>query len=158
MDERGVDWKEQSPAAIIGTQVEQKSALKQKQQQDQQKRWYTLPYHGYEVISAVSHLCMYWNLSWSWMNKKKSIKCRLGPLDCQSIHLWCVALSEIYIFTCLQLCWSALLESPNHLKTNQQSKMNLQLLPTDNSYESKQSFAFESHDQHITTEMNVWFA
>ena len=27
MDERGVDWKEQSPAAIIGTQVEQKSAL-----------------------------------------------------------------------------------------------------------------------------------
>lgn len=92
------------------------------------------------------------------MSKKKSKKYKSWAQVCQPIYLWCVALSEINIFTCLQLCWSALLESPNHLKTNQQSKMNLQLLSTDNSYESKQSFAFESHDQHITTEMNVWFA
>ena len=47
------------------------------------------------------------------------------------------ALSRIYILTCLQLCWSALLESPNDLKTNQQTKMNIQVLSKGTSYESK---------------------
>ena len=48
------------------------------------------------------------------------------------------ALSRIYILTCLQLCWSALLESPNDLKTNQLAKMNIQVLSKGTSYESKQ--------------------
>ena len=92
-------------------------------------------WHGsFEYFQFLVILAVQWYLSWSWMSKKKSKKYKSWSQVCQSIHLCCIALSKIYIFTCLQLCWSALLESPNHLKTNQQSKMNLQLLSTDNSY------------------------
>ena len=53
------------------------------------------------------------------------------PLALRSI------IKNLHFDICLQLCWSALLKSPNDLKNNQLAKMKIQALSKGTSYESK---------------------